>query len=514
MKNKIDREQEVYKRLHAALQKEGKPFFAGNLLVRAAQLYPERTALIFQDHTITYQELFKQARYWQLFLAQKGVKPGDRILILCQNSPLFYIGYFAAWQLGAVVTPLNIFLKEAELRHIIADAQPTAAFTDAEYASLFQSDPNETIHIITDDMVNGVTYSESTYEYTYTEYDYDALTVLVYTSGTTGTPKGVMLSSRNIITNICQVIARLQTTEHERLFAALPLFHVFAQVTSVWISIYLGATVILVPKIERHAILQGLQQKPTMFIGIPALYGLLCMLRTAPLDSVKLFVSGGDALPDKIRMLFALIYNRKIVNGYGLSEASPVIAVDYDDALSYTNTVGKPLVEVECAIKQDDKTDAPLNVSGRLFVQGNNVMLGYYNAPDATAAVLQNGWLDTGDCAYICKSGKLVITGREKDLIINKGFNIYPQEIENIILTHPQVLRAAVVGQKDEQVGEVPVAFVQLRTNMPTIEQELRALCMHHLATYKIPRAFICSSDELPLTATGKVDKKVLRTKL
>jgi long-chain acyl-CoA synthetase len=228
---------------------------------------------------------------------------------------------------------------------------------------------------------------------------------------------------------------------------------------------------------------------------------------------VRLFVSGGDALPDKIRAAFGLIYRRKLANGYGLTETTPVVSANLEDETVSAGNVGLPLIGIQCVARGDKGVDLPSGEIGVLWVKGDNVMLGYYRAQEATDKVLQNGWFNTGDLGYIDERGRIVITGREKDLIINKGFNIYPQEIENIILLHPNVIRAGVVGRIDEE-GEVPVAFVQIRTADDDMEQSLRSLCMQHLAAYKVPRQFYCDTKELPATATGKIDKKILRALL
>ncbi len=244
-----------------------------------------------------------------------------------------------------------------------------------------------------------------------------------------------------------------------------------------------------------------------------ALKALICLMKTAPVESVRLFVSGGDALPDKIRAAFGLIYRRKLVNGYGLTETSPVISVNLDDETVPASNVGRPLVGIECAVRDDHGVDVAQGNIGVLWVKGDNVMLGYYKAPEATNQVLKDGWFNTGDLGYIDSKGRIVITGREKDLIIHKGFNIYPQEIENVILSYPNAIQAAVVGFHDGD-GEVPVAFVQLRSMEEHCERNLRTLCAQHLASYKIPRQFFCDTKDLPATATGKIDKKVLRAQL
>lgn len=486
--------------------------WAGRLLAAAARQFPDRIALIYKEDSITYNDWFIRSKQCAHLIKQRGVTPESRVLICLENSIDFYIAYYAVWYAGAVVAPLNIFLSNKELQHIVADANPSLIITNSNRIEQFQSLDISLPAVITqEDIANSVSLPS-------TDQGIDIplkhMAALLYTSGTTGLPKGVMLSSQNILHNIAQSIARFGFTQHETIFGALPLFHVFTQMACVWASVFIGATVIIIPKIERRYLIEGLKQHPTIFLGVPALYGLLCMLKTAPVHCINHFISGGDALPDKIRSAFALIYGRRIVNGYGMTETSPVIATDFDDELTYTNTVGTLLYGIACSIRDKQHNPLPQGVIGELWIKSDSVMMGYYNAPEATNNVIHDGWFDTGDCAYIDTEKKLVITGREKDLIINKGFNIYPQEIENVILSSPHVLRAAVVGKPDPLEGETPVAFVQLMGPVKNIEKQLRALCMQQLAPYKIPHQFFCQTQELPLTSTGKVDKKILRETL
>lgn len=505
-------EQAFFNELHQGLTEDGQLIYAGRLLRRAAKKFPERTALIFKDQKISYKQLYQRACAFSNMLKQRGVKPGDRVIMCFENSPAFYVAYFGIWQVGAVVVPLNTFLKETELAHIIGDAQPTLIATEADRVELFQKTGIALPPIITDnEMPLEGPVGEQLAEQEMVTLPIDDMAALLYTSGTTGLPKGVMLSSKNIMTNLLQIVSRWQMYEHERIFGVLPLFHVFAQNGCIWASVFWGCTVILVPKIDRRFILKALEHKPTIFLGVPALYGLLCLLKTVPLESVKFFFSGGDALPDKIRMAFAILYRRKIACGYGLTETSPVIAVDLDDEVGPTNRVGKPVIGVRYSVRDEKGNEVPCGQIGELWVKGDNVMLGYYQAPEMTENVLKDGWFNTGDLVYIDRKGKIVITGRVKDLIIHKGLNIYPQEIENVILSHPNAIRVGVIGVREDAAGEVPIAFVQLRKEEPGIEDALKALCDQHLAPYKVPRSFICSVEELPTTATGKVDKKVLR---
>ncbi len=517
MKNKIlVREQQQFNKLKKSISPNGRLMSAGTLLQRAAHLFGTRTALIYKEDKISYNQLYARACALSEILKQKGVKPHDRVLLCFENSPAFYIAYFAIWQCGAVVAPLNTFLRQYELAHIVNDAKPVLIITSTDHVQLFkEAELTDLPPIITEkDFDFDKPESAPSKDFIIPYLEPDDMTALLYTSGTTGLPKGVMLSSRNIMTAVLQSVVRIELDKHERVFGVLPLFHVFAQVACIWGAFFVGATVIVVPRIDRRYILEGLKHKPTIFLGVPALYGLLCLMKNAPLSSVRYFVSGGDALPDKIRSYFALLYRRRLCGGYGLTETSPIIAADFDDEAGPTNRVGYPVVGVQCSIRDEQGNQVTYGSIGELWVKGDNVMLGYYNAPKATQKVLKDGWLNTGDLAYFDAKGKLIIAGRTKDLIISKGFNIYPQEIENVILSYPNALQVGVIGRKDNDVGEIVIAFVQLRTQEADAEKKIRKLCREHLASYKIPRDFICTTESLPITATGKVDKKVLRKQL
>jgi acyl-CoA synthetase (AMP-forming)/AMP-acid ligase II len=504
-------EQERFRDLIASMIVGDHILCPGELLRRAAVMYTDTPALIWDNNELTYRALYERSCAFAHTLARNGVQPRDRVIISLHNSPAFYIAYCAAWHLGAVVTPVNTFLTQSELKHIISDAEPALCVVDKTRVEVFRSAGATRAIITEEEVVTHTNKQAPPPELIILKPDECA--TLLYTSGTTGVPKGVMLSCRNIMINIAQVMARLHI-EHDssdRVFAVLPLFHVLAQNTCFWTSFFAGVSVIIVSKIERRTILEALKHKPTVFIGVPALYGLLCAMKQAPLESIRLFVSGGDMLPDKIRTIFALLYHRKIANGYGLTETSPVLAAMLEDELVPTGTVGKPLMEISYEIRDLDGKPQPPGVSGLLWIRGDNVMIGYYRDTEATRSVFKNGWFNTGDLAYVDKKDRLVFTGREKDLIVTKGFNVYPSEIENVIMQHPNVIGIGVIGCPEPAIGEYIVAYVQLRTDQKGIEQELKQLCSHAIAAYKIPRKFICSTDELPITATRKIDKKILR---
>ncbi len=501
-----------------------KGMYVGLLLQKAYKNYASHTALIDGSRHLNYRDFFYYAQKLSCELRKIGICPRDRVLICSENSIEFYVAYFAAWQIGAVAVPVNTFLHERELAYILNDADPKIIFASPALSVLFESlvtnkHLEKLPRIFKTDEIDihsslSKTASEEMDTFQVTELGYDELCTLLYTSGTTGLPKGVMLSSRNVLTNTMQGYARFLKcglTNIERFFCVLPLFHVFAQNTCLWLPVMTGSSVIIVKKIDRKLILNGLNEKPTVFFGFPALYGLLCLMKSAPLDSIKLFVSGADMLPDKIRSAFALIYGRKICSGYGLSEASPVVGVNEQNEALPTNVIGKPVAGLECQIRDDEGNILSDGNIGNLWIKGENVMMGYYKSPEATSLVLCEGWLNTGDLASFDTKGNLAITGRVKDVIIHKGFNIYPAEIENVLLKHPAVFKAAVVGIEEDASGQIPVAHVAVKDRHPDIEKTLRDLCSHNLASYKVPRKFVCY-DDLPMNATGKVDKKQLTT--
>lgn len=496
----------------------GKLLYVGKLLERAYKAWPGNIAIICEGRKITYEELYKRSLDLAHELREYGLQPRDRVIIFYENSIEFYVAYFAVLHCAGIVAALNTFLNQAELEHIIKDCQPRIIITSGkllEKVLLIKTlELPKIIHHIDIEKKVELIEEANLRPIDIPEMDPDEMVTLLYTSGTTGFAKGVMLSSRNIMTNIAQGLAILQFTPQDRIYGALPLFHAMMQNTCIWANTFLASTVILVPKIDRRLLKDALTHKPTVVIGVPALFGLFCLMKTLDFSSVKYFFCGGDALPDKIRSMFALVYGRKLCNGFGLTETAPLICVDTDDYVLPTNTVGYPAFGIEIQIRDDAGKILEQGQIGALWVRGNNIMLGYYNAPEATSKVLQDHWFNTGDLAYVDEAGKIVISGREKDLIIQKGVKIYPQEVENILMTHSAVYQAGVVGQDMGDDGQIAIAFVAVRDgDYAIVEKELFDLCNKSLAKYKVPRKIIVKKD-LPVTSTGKVDKKVLKKEL
>jgi long-chain acyl-CoA synthetase len=514
-KKSMEKEAEIYTQLKKTFSINSNVISCDQILVIASQKYPDNIALISGNIQITYKDLYAKSVAVSKKMQAFSIKPEDRILLYYENSIEFYIAYFAAWQIGAVIVPVNIFLHTKELAHIINDSQPSLIIASQTLRENLEALINQNILDSLPATCGPELFEDSLSDTSnfIPHYRKDtALAALLYTSGTTGVPKGVMLTSKNIMTNTLQCYARFTScglSSKERFFCILPLFHVFAQNTCLWLPFLTGSSVIVVKKIDRKLILEGLLAKPTLFLGFPALFGLLCLMKNAPLDSVKLFISGADMLPDKIRSAFALIYGRRICAGYGLTESAPLVSVNYENNHQETEVVGYPVPELLCEIRDTHGNVLPPGKIGTLWLKGDNITSGYYNAPEATSAILIDGWLDTGDLATLDDNGRLAVRGRLKDVIIHKGFNIYPAEIENILLSHPAVFKAAVIGQSEDASGQVPIAFVAVRYKDAQLEELLHNHCINHLAFYKLPRKIVCL-DDLPMNATGKIDKKQL----
>lgn len=522
-----------YKKLQQSFMVDGKLLYVGRLLQRAYEKYAENIAIIDGDREISYKEFYFRSVHLSKKLKKYGINKGDKVAIYSGNSAEFYIVYFAIWQIGAVCVPLNIYLHEKELAFVLNDSQPVLIYASSSLAPKLEDVKKLTLLDFSPIILNeqdvdwelkvpkkkeaAFSVIEDLYSgFEIEDLDENELCLLLYTSGTTGKPKGVMLSSKNILSNVLQGLPRFTdagANGNDRFFSVLPLFHVFAQNTCLWVPVITGSAAIIVRKIDRRFIREGLLKKPTVFLGFPALFGLLCLMKDAYLDTIKVFISGADAMPDKIRSMFALIYGRKICVGYGLTETSPVIGFDHINTQKSTDKIGRPFPGIECDVRDEAGNSLNQGQVGDLWVNGDNVMIGYYHAEEETKKVLQNGWLNTGDLCRIDSDGCLAITGRSKDVIIHKGFNIYPQEIENILMLHKSVFKVAVLGKDEDSSGQIPVAFVALKNKKSDDVNVLRQLCLQNLASYKVPRKFICL-DDLPMSATGKTDKKQLLARL
>ena len=489
------------------------------------------TAYFVGDRKITFGRMLLKVDTFARFLEFIGVHPGDKVALYLANSLEFIIALLGAQKLGAIVVPINNFLKEEELLYILNDAEAKILVASAEFSKELQNVfyRSSVEKIIWEGEYNGldennIAFSEildnlESHEKIAYKPDIDDLALIIYTSGTTGKPKGAMLSFRNIFSNILGIEKLLQITPKDRFIVYLPMFHSFSLTVTVLMPLYFGSPLVIIRSIMpfSNIIKQVLLKRVTIFTGVPDVYNALSKAKLPWyfhfFNRVKFYVSGAAALPEETLQRFRKKFKKgKLLEGYGLSECSPVVAVN----LPYKQkplSVGPAIPGVTVKIVDEDMVELPRGEIGEIIVKGDNVMLGYWKRPEATAETIVNGWLKTGDLGYMDEEGFIYIVDRKKDLIISKGINIYPREIEEVLMKNPHIKAAAVIGMKDEKSGEVPVAYIELEEGANITPNEIKKYLREHLANFKIPKA-IHIIDELPKNATGKVLKRVLKERI
>ena len=509
------------------------------LLEDSARRYPDRIALVCGAERLTYDELDARAAQVANLLVSRGVDPGDRVALSCPNVPQFASVYYGILKAGAVVVPLNILLKSREIAYHLSDCAAVAYFCSDGSADLlmgthgragFEDAPGcRDMFLITaggvaaqtegvetlDDALDGQpgTFSTAVRESPDTA-------VILYTSGTTGKPKGAELSHSNMTMNALTANRLFDSNpaRHDRYLATLPLFHSFGQTVTMNAGLATGATLVLMPRFEAHAALELMAaEEITVFAGVPTMYwGLLNALAEAEhIDvdhiarTIRRAISGGAALPVEILSRFHERFGVQILEGYGLSETSPLALFSDPERDPRPGSIGVPVWGVEAQLVDELWDPVSGDEVGEIALRGHNVMKGYYNRPHATTEVMKDGWFRTGDLARKDADGFYYIVDRAKDLIVRGGFNVYPREIEEVLMTHDAVSLAAVVGVPDESHGEEVKAYIILEPTATVTESDLVAWCKQQMASYKYPRTieFVPS---LPMTATGKILKREL----
>ena len=521
-----------------------------DLLERAGRTHPCRPAIDFLGRRITYGELARRVDHVAAGLQAIGVAQGDRVGLCLPNTPFFVIGYFAILKIGAVVVNYNPLYVESELEHQIRDSGTSVMFVIdvvdihrkvaavAERAGLrrvvvcpladalppikaalyrvvkrrqsLTRVPNDGLHfkfsalLASREPPRSVTISASD------------LAVLQYTGGTTGTPKGAMLSHRNVVSNCAQVVTHDPTRREgaERVLGVLPFFHVFAMTVAMNFAVQIAAEMVLLPRFDLRTTMKTLlRTKPTVFPAVPAIYGAIAGLadrQRHDLSFVQLCISGGAPLSDEVGQRFRRLTGAHLVEGYGLTEASPVVSCNPADGSGKGGSVGLPLTDTSIEIR-DPVTRARVGAGekGEIVIAGPQVMLGYWNKPDDTAAVLDEHGLRTADIGYLDEDGYLFIVDRIKDLIISGGYNVYPRMIEDALYRHPDVLEAAVIGIDDAYRGQSAKAFVVLRGGSAQTADGLIDFLRDHLSKVELPKTIEIRTS-LPRTAVGKLSKKEL----
>jgi long-chain acyl-CoA synthetase len=528
----------------------------GHLLDQAAARYGHLDAIGFDRARITYDELKAQADRFAAGLAQLGVSPGDRIAIALPNCPEYVVAFFATLRLGAVVVQAGPLLGPAELAVLSAKTSPKVVIALDLLGDRIGAVANSSFvqHVITVSLSphlsrtdqlgywfklrgskytggNGESSKVTRYEQLLAEApayppaarvepDRD-LAVLQPTGGTTGGLKVAKLTHANLLANACQVATWTGMVEgQETVLAVLPLFHAYAMTSCMIAPIYGKSTMILQPRFEAGAVLDAIRtHRPTIFPLVPAIAVALTQkveadAKAEPLPPIRLCVSGAAPLTLKVKEAFEAWSGARIIEGYGLSEASPVTHVNPTDGRDKVGSIGVPLPDTEARVVNPDGEGniEPLapGVIGELIIRGPQIMKGYLSDPEATADMIRDGWLWTGDLATMDDDGFFTIVDRRKDLIITAGFNVYPGQVEKTLCKHDGVAECAVVGEPDEEKGEVVKAFVVRAGDSDVSDDALREHCREHLAPYEAPRT-IEFVDELPRSYLGKVLKYRMR---
>ena len=503
-------------------------------------------ALVYGDKRLTYAQLNAWANQIANALAASGIRRGDHVALLCPNLPYFPAIYFGILKTGATVVPLNVMLKPREIAYHLRDSDAKAVFcfqgtpelpmAEATKAAVAVVPACRTLIVLPhpsipldpafDDgsdvlpLARFIGGQPPVFETVETKPDDTA--VILYTSGTTGQPKGAELTHLNMVVN-AMVSAELCAASHDgsgrhATAITLPLFHATAQTAQMLAYFHLGGTLVLLPRFEPASLLTAMtSERITHWIGVPTMYWtVLKYAREQRIDvsrtaaTLRLAVSGGAPMPVELMSDFEKTFGIRIIEGYGLSETSPVASFNHLDKPSKPGTVGQPLFAVDIMIVNDKDEPVETGQPGEVVIRGHNVMKGYYKQPAATAEVMRNGWFHTGDIGVLDADGYLSIVDRIKDMILRGGLNVYPRELEEVMLTHPAVSLVAVVGVPDERLGEEVKAFVVKKPGADVTEDALRAWCKEQFAAYKYPR-LIEFRTELPTSATGKILKRELR---
>lgn len=512
----------------------------GDLLTNAAAAVPRRPAIIYKGQKILYRQFNKSANRAGNGLLKLGVQTGSRVAIFLENRPEYLYFYFGAHRIGVPVVPINNFLKGEEVKYILEDCRVHTLVTSARYYSteikgvekkltsvkniVFVCEQEEFEALdFADTDINYVLYKNFANVSDDTpspaqEFGPDDLAVIIYTSGTTGHPKGAMLTHSNVVSNSESCTHVLEVTRKDKMLLFLPMFHSMTELVCMVLPVHMNLPIVLIDRIDRVEIRTAIRRyRPTLLVGVPSVYSAMLGAKLNPitrmLNPIRLYVSGGAPLPVEVLKKFEEKFRRPLLEGYGLSEASPVVSVNPVAGPRKPGSVGLPIKDVEVKIIDEDSNELGVNEDGELLVRGSNVMSGYYNQPEETSSTIKDGWLYTGDIAHRDEDGYIFIVERKKDMLIYRGCNIYPREVEEVLYKHPSIADAAVVGIPDSTRGELPKAFVVLKDGAHATEKDLKRFCMKHLARYKVPRIFSFETD-LPRTPTGKVLKKELRKRI
>ena len=483
------------------------------LLTDAAARAPERVAVKLDGLQLTYAELDEaSARVAGLFGA-KGMRPGDRVGVMLPNVPYFAVVYYGILRAGGVVVPMNVLLKEREVAYYLSDSEARLLFAWHEFADAAHAGSDaanaDCLLVEPGDFESLIARSEPSAAVV--ERGARDTAVILYTSGTTGTPKGAELTHDNLGRNVEIAIGLFGLGDDAVTLGALPLFHSFGQTCGLNATIRVGGCLTLVPRFDAGRALEVIQRdRVTVFQGVPTMYGALLNhpeLERFDTSTLRLCVSGGAAMPVELMRGFEAAFGCTILEGYGLSETSPIASFNHPDRERKPGSIGTPVEGVRMKLVGDDGGEPAVGEVGEIAIQGHNVMKGYWRRPDATAEAVRSGWFHTGDLARVDEDGYFFIVDRKKDMVIRGGYNVYPREIEEVLYEHEAVREAAVIGVPHPELGEEVAAAVVLVPGATVDEAEILEFVKGQVAAYKYPR-LVWFVDELPKGSTGKILKR------
>ncbi|MDA0637413.1 long-chain fatty acid--CoA ligase [Nonomuraea sp. MCN248] len=505
------------------------------VLEDSARNTPENTAVVFGDMRLPYSMIDTVANQVANLLVSRGIGKGDKVAVSCPNLPYFPFVYFGILKAGAVVVPLNVLLQSREIAYHLDDSDAKALFCfegtpelplgERGRAGFEAAEGCDHFFVLpATPLATESEYGESFWaalggmsgEFETVPTSADDTAVILYTSGTTGRPKGAELSHQNMLMNVLVNDKMFPRTEGgDTYLGVLPLFHSFGQTVIMNTGFMRGAKLVLMPRFEPGEALELMRREEvTFFAGVPTMYwAMLTKIHAEGAEkptSLKIAVAGGSASPVEVLKDFEQTFGVSILEGYGLSETSPVASFNQPGRPAKAGTIGTPIWGVEMRLVDHDWKTVEGEGPGEIAIRGHNVMKGYYGRPEATDEVMRDGWFRTGDIATVDADGYYSIIDRAKDLIIRGGFNVYPREVEEVLMTHEAVSLAAVVGVPHDSHGEEVKAYVILNPGASLTEAELTAWAKENMAAYKYPR-IIEFRDALPMTATGKILKRELR---
>ncbi len=485
------------------------------LLALRAQNNPGKTCIKFAGRSYSYSEIDRSVTLSAGGLKAEGLKLNDRVAILMDNCPEYIILYFAILRAGGVVIPVNTFLEPDEVLYIVEDSGCKMMLFSNKFSAHVEKVKGSQLE------VKVFTFDQLPQESTEPEIvDENDIATFLYTSGTTGFPKGVMLSHRNLLSNAEACIEAMNVTHKDKVLLFLPLFHAFSFTVCVLLPICAGASIVLLVSVKPFSkVMRSIvKDRVTLFVAVPTVYNILSKKKLPFfariimkfLVKIRLCFSGAAALPEATLHEFEKRFAIPLLEGYGLTEASPVISVNPLKGMRKPSSVGLPVPGIEVSVADEDGSELGPDEIGELIVRGPNVMKGYFNREEETSAVLKDGWLFTGDIVKIDADGYIFIVDRKKDLIIVDGMNIYPREIEDLVLQHSDVEECAMVGIPDSKGMEVTCLFIIKKENAAVDDIEISAYLKGRIAKFKMPRK-IRFIEEFPKTATGKIKKAELR---